>query len=193
MSWKITILFAALATALPNAAAQPDTLTPPSVPSNLEVPAGYKPFMIASAAGTQNYICLPSATGVSWAFLGPQATLFGERDEQVTTHFLSGNPGENYVARATWQHSRDSSAAWAVAIESSTDPAWVAGGAVPWLLLRVVGTQYGPGWGDRLVRTAFIQRVNTAGGVQPSEGCSQTADIGRRALVPYTTDYVFYR
>jgi hypothetical protein len=193
MLWKTTLLVVTLAIAHPDAAATPDQLAPPSVPSNLEVPAEFKPFISTSASGTQNYICMPSATGVSWTFLGPQATLFGESNEQLMTHFLSGNPAENYVPRATWQHSRDSSAAWAVAIESSTDPNFVAEGAIPWLLLRVVGTQYGPGWGDRLIRTAYIQRVNTAGGVPPAEGCSLSTDVGRRALVPYTTGYVFYR
>jgi hypothetical protein len=29
-----------------------------------------------SAAGTQNYVCLPSATGLPWKFQAPQATLF---------------------------------------------------------------------------------------------------------------------
>lgn len=192
MLWKTTLLAVALAVAAPNAAA-PDKWVPPNVPSNLAVPPGFKLFLGASAAGTQNYICLASPAGVTWSFLGPQATLFGQRGEQLMTHFLSGNPAENNLPRATWQHSRDTSAAWAVVIANSTDEAFVAEGAIPWLLLRVVGTQYGPGWGDTLVSTAYIQRVNTAGGVAPAEGCTSPADIGRRILVPYTTDYLFYR
>jgi len=44
-----------------------------------------------------------------------------------------------------------------------------------------------------MMRTTFIQRVNTEGGVAPAAGCSLPADIGKRALVAYTTDYVFYR
>jgi hypothetical protein len=39
-----------------------------------------------------------------------------------------------------------------------------------------------------------VQRVNTQGGIAPATaGCSQAADIGKKALVPYTADYVFYR
>jgi hypothetical protein len=39
-----------------------------------------------------------------------------------------------------------------------------------------------------------VQRVNTSGGIAPAaDGCARAADIGRRALVPYTADYVFYR
>jgi hypothetical protein len=82
---------------------------------------------------------------------------------------------------------------WAKAIETSTDAAYVAPGAIPWLKLQVVGAQYGPDWGHKLTATKFIQRVNTAGGVAPATGCATIADLGARELVPYTTDYVFYR
>lgn len=190
MSGKVIALISMLACVPAHAAAQP--VTPPAVPANLEVPAGFEPFAIADAAGTQNYICLPSSNGFSWAFLGPQATLFTE-GEQVMTHFLSPNPTESGTARATWQHSRDTSSVWAVAIESSTDPEYVEPGAIAWLLLRAVGVRYGPGGGDRLVGTSYVQRVNTAGGTAPGTGCSGKKDVGKRAMVPYTTQYVFYR
>lgn len=192
MFWKITALIVLLAIAAPDAAA-PDKAAPPLVPANLEVPPGHTLFLAARAEGTQAYICLPSASGASWTFYGPQATLFGNRNEQVMTHFLSPNPAENGALRATWQHSRDTSTTWAVAIANSSDPDYVAPGAIPWLLLEVVGAQYGPAWGDKLIRTAFIQRVNTAGGAAPAAGCSAAADIGKKALVPYSTDYIFYR
>jgi hypothetical protein len=128
-----------------------------------------------------------------WGFFGPQATLFNDADAQLMTHYLSANPTENNTPRATWQHSGDSSAAWAAAVASSTDAAYVAHGAIPWLLLQVVGVQYGPSMGEKMVRTAFIQRVNTAGGLAPATGCATVSDAGKKALVPYTTDYVFYR
>lgn len=191
MFWKTAPILATLALALPGGAG--DRINPPQVPSNLDVPAGNRPFSIAHAEGTQNYICLPSGPTMMWTFLGPQATLFGPEDGQVMTHFLSPNPDENHLARATWQDSRDSSAVWAVAIASSTDPVFVEQGAIPWLLLRVVGMEYGPQFGDRLAKTTFVQRVNTSGGTAPADGCSQPSDLGKRVMVPYTTDYVFYR
>jgi hypothetical protein len=119
--------------------------------------------------------------------------LFNDEDRQIITHFLSANPVENGTPRATWQHSRDTSRAWAAAIATSADPAFVAPGAIPWLLLQVVGAQYGPEWGDKLVDTTFIQRINTAGGVAPSTGCAATTDVGKKVLVPYAAEYVFYR
>ena len=94
--------------------------------------------------------------------------------------------------RATWQDSRDTSTVWAMAIAASSDPAFVAPGAVPWLLLEVVGAQDGPTGGHRLTQTTFIQRLNTAGGIAPSTGCALATDVGKKALVPYTADYFFY-
>ena len=49
--------------------------TPP-VPANIEVPAGHSLFFKAHAEGTQNYLCLPTASSVAWTFVAPQATLF---------------------------------------------------------------------------------------------------------------------
>ncbi len=171
----------------------------PAVPSNLQVPAGNTAYLKANAEGTQNYICLPSASGPKWSFLGPQATLFvkfpwinGEGTWQVTTHFLSSNPAESGTARPTWQSSHDSSTVWGKAAASSTDPKYVAAGAIPWLLVEATGTQRGSMGGTALSQTTFIQRVNTAGGVAPTEGCDESA-YGKLALVPYTTEYYFYQ
>jgi len=182
-----------VATTAASHAAANGQITPPAVPANLQVPAEYKPFLIAQAIGTQNYICLPSGPGFAWTFFGPQATLFGDDLDQVMTHYLSPNPVEAGTPRATWRHSRDSSTVWAVAVESSTDPDFVAPGAIPWLKLQVVGAQFGPEFGHRLTPAAFIQRVATAGGIAPASGCAGAADVGKKALVPYTTDYVFYK
>ena len=110
--------------------------------------------------------------------------------QQVTTHFLSPNPAEGGTPRATWQHSGDTSTVWAAAIANSTDSSFVAPGAIPWLLLRVVGSE---GSGGKLTATTYIQRVNTAGGIAPVTGCKSAKDTGKKALVPYSTDYVFYR
>jgi hypothetical protein len=134
----------------------------------------------------------------AWTLFGPQATLFfrfkwigGEIRQQIMTHFLSPNPAEGGTARATWQSSLDTSALWGRAIASSSDPIFVAPGAIPWLLVEVVGAEQGP-TGDTLTPTTFIQRLNTSGGVQPSTGCSQST-VGSTVLVPYTTDYFFYK
>src|SRR5262249_10492503 len=170
-------------------------ITPPPVPTNIQAPADTRAFFAAHAVGTQNYSCVPSATspsGFAWSLYGPQATLFDDEVEQVATHFLSPNPHEAGTPRATWQHARDTRAVWAAMIQQSSDSAYVAPGSIPWFLLQVFGAQAGPTGGDRLTRATYIQRVNTYGGVAPSTGCGAATDLGRKVLVPYEADYIFY-
>ena len=194
---------AAIAMACTASLAQPAhayQLTPPRVPSNIQVPTGNKAFLKGHAVGTQDYICLPSGPGFAWTFFAPQATLFNDDNKQVITHFLSHNLGPIVpevagTLRATWQHSKDTSTVWAFATPATTssDPAFVAPGAIPWLLLQVVGAKDGPTGGHKLTATTFIQRLNTSGGIVPSTGCTESPDVGKKALVPYTADYFFYK
>jgi hypothetical protein len=69
---------------------------------------------------------------------------------------------------------------------SSSNPGFVAQGAIAWLLLKVVGAQDGPTGGDTLTATTFIQRLNTSGGIAPSTGCASPTDVGNEAFMPYT-------
>ena len=169
----------------------------PDVPTDLVVPDGHVLFAKGYAIGTQNYMCLPATGGgVAWKFFAPQATLYVTvlgLQPQLATHFLSANPEEDGLARPTWQHSIDSSKVWGKVYKIVTDPNYVEPGAIPWLLLEVAGHETGPDGGSFLAQTAYIQRINTSGGVAPATGCSQPGNIGTLALVPYTTDYFFYK
>ncbi len=183
----------ALAVAVMGSIPQPSyaaPLPPSGIPANLQVPAGNKVFLKGYATGTQQYVCQFSGTSFTWAFFGPQATVFKENGKQILTHFLSPNPVESGTPRPTWQDSKDTSTVWAAPIPSAS--ASVTPGAIPWLLLEVVGTQDGPTGGDNLTAATFIQRLHTSGGVAPSTGCAVANDIGKKALVPYTADYFFY-
>jgi hypothetical protein len=181
-----------------------DNLTPPPVPDNIQVPAGNKLFLVGHAVGTQNYVCVPSSTGIRFVLFTPEATLFDEEGEQLITHYFGPNPDEAntdprvisaHTIRAAWQDSRDSSTVWGQVKpgHSSSDPEFVEPGAIPWLLVTIVGSQDGPTGGDRLSATTFIQRLNTSGGLAPSTGCTTPEDVGKTAFVPYTTDYYFYK
>jgi hypothetical protein len=169
-------------------------IKPPPVPANIQVPAGHRVFFVGHATGTQNYVCLPSGTTFRYTLFTPQATLFDNADKEVTTHYFSPNPVEAGTIRATWQHSRDTSIVWGMAppSDASTDPNFVRPGAIAWLRVTVVGAEEGPRGGDALVKTTFIQRLNTVGGLAPSTGCASLADVGRQAFVPYAADYFFY-
>ena len=186
-----------------------------NVPDNIKVPAGNHAFLVGHGVGTQNYVCArstSSSSGVAYALFTPQATLFSDDFKQLTSHFFSPSPSEintnpAVVAagpiRVTWQHSRDSSTVRGKVRpadpavpgdlgDSSTDAAFVAQGAVAWLKVTATATANGPTGGDTLTATKFIQRLNTAGGVAPSTGCTSSADVGHQAFVPYTADYFFY-
>jgi hypothetical protein len=196
MTHRTYSLVVAGALALSLAPSAASAQSPPQVPANLQVPAGNEVFLGGRAVGTQNYICLLSAKGFAWRFLGPQATVFisvnGDLQQQITSHYLSLNPAEG-LNRPTWQSSSDSSLVWGSVVQPSTDPNYVAPGAIPWLLLETAGVANGPTNGALMTQTTFIHRVNTAGGIAPAAGCSQASEVGALALVPYTTDYFFYR
>lgn len=188
-----TALAAAFTVSVPQPA-HARRVTPPPVPSNIQVPAGNNAFLVGHAVGTQNYVCLPSGTGFKFILFTPQATLFSDNDKEVTTHYFSPNPFEGGTIRATWQHSRNTSTVWGKVgpDNSSSDPNFVAPGAIAWLLVQVVGAKAGPIGSDTLTATTYIQRLNTSGGVAPSTGCTSSTDVGNQAFVPYTADYFFY-
>jgi hypothetical protein len=167
-------------------------ITVPPVPDDITVPGGNKVFLVGHAVGTQNYVCLPSGQDFKYMLFTPQATLYSDDGGQLITHYFSPNVFEGDNIRATWQDSRDTSAVWARATNSSSDPNFVAPGAIAWVLLQRVGSQDGPDGGDTLTGTTFVQRLNTSGGVAPSTGCTTSNDVGHQAFVPYTADYFFY-
>jgi hypothetical protein len=180
----------ALASSLPRTVFA-QTVTPPPVPPGLEVTAPSQAFLVGHAIGTQNYVCQPSQSlgRVAWTLFTPEATLFGEQNDQLITHFFSPNPVEDAVVRATWQDSADTSIVWARAVASATvDPS-----AIAWVTLQATGTQRGPAGGGTLADTTFVQRLNTTGGLAPATGCDVPTDAGRKAFIPYTADYFFYK
>ena len=78
-------------------------------------------------------------------------------------------------------------------VSGSLDPNFVAPGAIEWLRLDVSGDAFGPTGGDKVERAAYIQRVNTVGGVKPASAECTASAINTRRLVSYQADYYFYR
>ena len=187
---SLTVLIVGLMVASAQAHGGHRVIVPP-VPAGIEVSADNKAFLVGHAYGTQNYICLPSGAGFAWSLFTPEATLFNDDNDQIITHYFSPNP-ENNIIRATWQY-RDTSTVWAAAILASSDANFVKLGAIPWVKLQVEKAVDGPNGGDKLSETTFIQRLNTDGGSAPLTGCAQASDIGKKAFVPYTADYFFYK
>src|SRR5262245_46583736 len=194
MSWKSAALVGTFTIALSGAPLAVERIPRPAVPTDIEVSADYKLFLVGHAVGTQNYICTPALSGgYDWLFIGPQATVFDADGRQIMTHYQSKNPEQADVIHATWVHSGDTSAVWAKRLAGSTDSAYVAPDAIEWLVLEVSGTRIGPGGGAKVSVTTRIQRVNTSGGMKPTETCSATMNLNSRRLVNYEADYYFYR
>jgi len=187
----VASLLATMAVTQPALAHKPVTvpIAVPNVPANIAVRPPNRPFLVGHAFGTQNYVCLPSGNQFKFVLFTPQATLFDDDGKQIATHFFSPDPDDPLgTIRATWQDSQDSSAVWGKVVpgySATDDPE-----AIDWLRITPTANQGAPS--SVLAKTTFIQRVNTAGGLAPPEGCSSAADVGKTAFVPYSADYIFY-
>jgi len=148
----------------------------PDVPAKIQVDEGYKVFLVGHAIGVQIYTCKATPTGYSWGSSTPRADLYGDSGQVIATHY--GGP--------TWE-AKDGSKA----IGTRVDGVTVDTTAIPWLLLSAT-TSAGPG-GDRLVPTAFIQRVATVGGLPPAAADCNAETVGTVEEVDYTADYYFWK
>src|SRR6266852_1675392 len=104
-------------TAIPAYAA----ITPPTVPANLQVPAGNSPYLVGHATGVQIYTCKAAGAGFAWTFVAPEATLTDDAGNPIATHF----------AGPTWK-ANDGSSVKGMSIANAPSP---TGNAIPWLLL----------------------------------------------------------
>lgn len=208
---KKTALVAALAIGCSlGTVASAQQVTPPATPTLITPPVGNSAFLSGHGVGTQGYVCLPTSKGASTASwtvnnARPEATLFLSffgHDFQIITHFLSPVENPNDVGPkpprfgdVTWQSSLDSSKVWAQKtnfVSAGTDASCPNDGAIDCLLLQTIGSAEGPTHGRTLTGTTFIQRLNTKGGSAPADGCSDSNDVGKQTLVPYSADYFFF-
>jgi hypothetical protein len=144
------------------------------VPKDVQVDAGNKLFEVGHAIGVQIYAC----NGTAWTFVAPRADLYNDHGKRIITHF----------AGPTWQANDGSQVVGRVAGMATVDPS-----AIPWLKLAKASTAVGPFGGDKLVKTTFIQRINTRGGLAPAASTCTASATGRQVEVPYTADYTFWK
>ena len=169
---KVKVISTLVAALLAGACTLPVTMT---VPKNLQPEADEKPAMLVYAKGVQIYECRVKAGSgeVDWVFVAPEAELIDVRGKTIGRH----------GAGPFWEHT-DGSAVKATVKERAEAP---VAGAIPWLLLTA--KPYGPD--GKLARVSSIQRLNTAGGVAPRNGCDRTK-VGTPVRVAYTADYMFF-
>jgi uncharacterized protein DUF3455 len=136
---------------------------------SLDVPAGSHLAAQLYAEGVQIY----RWDGTKWVFVAPSARLF-------PTPEASGEVGTHY-AGPTWESVSGSKVVGSVIRRCTPDAS-----AIPWLLLSGVSSG-GPGIFQGIT---LVQRLNTTGGIAPSQPGSV---MGELANVPYTAEYQFYR
>lgn len=153
------------------------TPSSPEVPANLRPPSGEILFLEARASGVQIYQCASKLQPPTyeWVFRGPEAALVDRSGRSLGRHY----------AGPTWESKDGSSVVGEV---KASNPAPAPAAAIPWLLLAAKATT-GSG---ALSATTSIQRVQTLGGLAPSDACG-ASDAGQVARVPYTATYYFYR
>lgn len=149
---------------------------PRPVPENLTVPQQYVRQFQTFATGVQVYVCKARAEDPStfeWTFKAPVAELWNETGEKVGQHYAGptweGNDGSTVVAEV-------------VERANSPDPE-----AIPWLLL-LAKANAGAG---TFAPVTYIQRLDTVGGIVPTEGCDRST-VGAERDVSYIATYLFY-
>lgn len=150
--------------------------TLPGVPDTLKVPATQVLALETQATGVQIYECKATKDDpmkFEWVFKAPEAELFDTAGKKIGRHY----------AGPSWESNDGSKVVGEVrARDDGPDP-----NAIPWLLLSAKSTS-GKGV---FSQTQSIQRLYTAGGKAPAEGCSQ-AQAGKETRVPYKAKYLFY-
>lgn len=153
-----------------------DNTNGPELPeqcSSIRAPEGSTLAFHVYARGVQVYRW--NANTSTWDFVAPVAHLFAEEN-------YFGEVGSHYVG-PTWESKSGSKieARRVLGTGCTPDP-----NAIAWLLLKKHRTE-GAGI---FAKVAYVQRVNTTGGLVPSD--PGTSD-GELKEVPYTAEYYFYR
>ena len=146
----------------------PPTMAAPDQRAGLAV-EGRTPAATLHAEGVQIYECRAGASGSTWQFREPLATLMRE-GRTVGRHF----------AGPSWELADGSAVTGKVAAQAPGDTAR----DITWLRLDVTDRRGAGG----LSEATAVQRVNTRGGVL----AGPCADAGALHLEPYAADYVFF-
>jgi hypothetical protein len=173
--WRYAVHLSLLALTLLTAPVAGSSGAPTAMPQNLNVPQQNVVHLKAHATGVQIYACkakVDDPDAFAWTFKAPVADLWNEHGEKVGTHY----------AGPTWEW-YDGSTVVRRVLERASAP---APDAIPWLLLQATSS-HGAG---RLTPVTYVQRLETVGGVAPSNGCDPSVAEAELA-VEYTATYLF--
>ena len=146
------------------------------VPAKLRPAASESLAVIVAAKGVQIYECRAQkgqADQYEWAFVAPEADLFDARGGKVGIHYAGPH----------WE-AADGSKIVGTTKERADAP---QADAIPWLLLTAKSVGSSGSFGS----VTSVQRIHTAGGVAPKDGCTQKT-LGAIERMKYTADYYFF-
>lgn len=173
---SIAVTSAALLSACGGMPMSAATFNQDRLPDAVKVPAGHRVALETVGVGEITYECRAKAGGAGheWVFVGPQADLNNRMGAKV---------GSYYGPPATWA-SNDGSKITGTQV--AVAPAMA--GSIP---LQLVKANPATGMGA-MNGIAYIQRVATQGGVAPASPCD-AATLGRKQVVKYQADYIFWK
>ncbi|GGX12371.1 DUF3455 domain-containing protein [Undibacterium macrobrachii] len=155
------------------------TLIAPNTPPAITVPSGNQLVMVAVGSGDLNYECRVKANSnvtYEWVFTGPNA-LLSDKNGMVVGRYYGG---------PTWESNDGSKISGKQIATAPASPT-----AIPLQLVKVDTLLDGTNSG-MLTGITYIQRLNTVGGIAPTESCS-IDNLGAKVLVKYQADYLFYK
>ena len=147
------------------------------LPEPVRAPAGSKMAMKAVGVGELTYECRAKAGDASafeWVFVGPMAKLMDPSSSKEVGKYYAG---------PTWESMDGSKITGKQVAVAPSSP-----GNIP---MQLVKTEPAMGNGA-MTGITYIQRVNTKGGVAPTDPCNCRRS-GTKKQVPYQADYVFYK
>ena len=146
------------------------------LPAPVQVPPGNAVVLESVGTGQITYECRAKkdGAGFEWVFVGPDAKLTDRQGKQI---------GRYYGPPATWESSDGSKL---TGVQVAVAPA--GAGSIP---LQLVKANPATGVGA-MQGVTFIQRVATKNGVAPPTTCD-TAAAGKKEIVSYQADYIFYK
>jgi hypothetical protein len=149
-------------------------LAPGQAPAAVQPPEGASLVTRTYAVGVQIYTCKAvDGGGYAWTFVAPEATLYNDACGVAGSH----------GAGPIWTWAKDGSSVTAKKLAEAPGGA----GSIPVLLLE--STANG---GDGLFSdVAYVQRLETSGGLAPTSGCDASA-VGEEARIDYTSVYYFW-
>jgi Protein of unknown function (DUF3455) len=151
------------------------SITRPSVPDQIQAPAGEEVLLVAHASGSQIYTCDRSADGAyAWKLKAPDAELRDSQGTLIGRHF----------AGPTWKHNDGSEVTGKMTAKADSPDK----DSIPWLLVSATGHS-GNGI---LSQVITIQRIHTKGGQPPASADCNSSKQAADAKSPYTADYYFY-